>query len=221
LVGSDVPEPEAGREAVCDQAEAVEPVEAAEDKAIEEAAEDKTVEEEAAEDKTVEEEAAEAEETDSDREAELAEKQRQIEALVVQNMRLRADFENFRRRNQQKLEEYSQRGAERLINKLLPVLDDFDRALEASSGTRATEGLAQGVSMVRQALLDALYSEGLSPIESVGLAFDPNYHEAVALEECAEGRLYVVEEYQKGYIFGGRVLRPAKVKVGPSAEPLA
>jgi molecular chaperone GrpE len=209
-VDSDVPQPEAGKEALCDQAEAVE---AAEDKAVgEKEAEEKSAEEEA------EQKTAEAEEADRAQEPEVTDKQREIEEWIARYTRLRADFDNYRRRSRQQLEEYSQRGAERLIIKLLPVLDDLDRALEAAANSGSTEGLAQGVSMVRQALLDALHSEGLSQVESVGSVFDPHCHEAVAREECAEGELYVVEEYQKGYSLAGRLLRPAKVKVGPAPE---
>lgn len=158
------------------------------------------------------------EETDCGRDAELEEKQQQLEALATQYARLRADFDNFRRRSQQKLEEQSQRGAERLITKLLPVLDDLDRALEAASGSESNDGLAEGVAMVQRALLAALCSEGLSQVQSLGAAFDPHHHEAVAREESADGELYVVEEYQKGYSLAGRLLRPAKVKVGPAPE---
>jgi molecular chaperone GrpE len=167
-------------------------------------------------------EAAEAvevvEESDCSRDAELEEKQQQLEVLATQYARLRADFDNFRRRSQQKLEEQSERGAERLITKLLPVLDDLDRALEAASSAGSSDGLAEGVSMVQRALLAALHSEGLSQVQSLGTAFDPHCHEAVAREESAGGELYVVAEYQKGYSFAGRLLRPAKVKVGPTPE---
>lgn len=176
------------------------------------------------EEQAVGEDAAEAVETCEDTaesresESELKEAERQYEELAAQYVRLRADFDNYRRRSRQEVEDLSQRATEGLIRKLLPILDDLDRALEAASDSGSNAGLLEGVRMVQRALLDALGSEGLERVPGVGAPFDPRWHEAVARDESADDELFVVAEFQKGYSLAGRLLRPAMVKVGPAPE---
>ena len=127
-------------------------------------------------------------------------------------LRLRADFENYRKRMQREASEIRRRGAERLVEKLLPVLDNLQRAL-AEFGDR-DDPFREGVRLIRRQFQQILSDSGLEPIRAVGEDFDPRYHEAVAREEGSQLPAdLVVEEIQTGYKFHGRLLRPSKVKV--------
>ncbi|MDN5368619.1 MAG: molecular chaperone GrpE, partial [Thermovirga sp.] len=99
---------------------------------------------------------------------------------------------------------------------LLPVLDNLDMALSSSCGDDS-EKIRSGVEIIRKQFLDVLCKLGLEPIDAVGKDFDPSMHEALAIEEVEPERDgKVLEEYQKGFILGGKVLRASKVKVGKS-----
>jgi len=127
-------------------------------------------------------------------------------------LRLQADFENFRKRSARERLESEELGKARLIQKLLPALDNLDRAL--SAGANENSGLAEGVAMVRNQLLSILEAEGLSSMQVVGVPFDPTIHEAVltmASDEVPPG--YVATEIQRGYLLGERVLRQARVVI--------
>ncbi|MEW6183787.1 MAG: nucleotide exchange factor GrpE [Bacillota bacterium] len=129
-----------------------------------------------------------------------------------QLLRLRADFENLRRRVNKEREEFLHLAGEALVAALLPVLDDFERALK-SPGDKIEDFLA-GLEMIHRRLSETLTREGLEVIPTVGDVFDPTRHEAVAFEEAGEGpENTVVEEFRRGYVFRGKVLRPALVKV--------
>jgi molecular chaperone GrpE len=131
-----------------------------------------------------------------------------------QHLRTLADFQNFRRRKEE------ERGADRqfanreLIIGLLPVLDNFERALAAAEKSQSYDALIDGVKLTLRQLNDFLAKNGVRPIDSVGKEFDPNYHEAVMrVESGDEPENTVVEELQKGYAMHDRVLRPSMVKV--------
>ncbi|OBZ19182.1 nucleotide exchange factor GrpE [Bacillus sp. FJAT-27264] len=129
-------------------------------------------------------------------------------------LRVQADFDNFRRRTQKEKEELAQYATSKLINELLPVLDNFDRALVTAPAGPETEAFTKGVNMIFRQLDGVLKSEGLTAMESVGQPFNPEYHQAimqVESEEHEEG--IVTEEVQKGYLLKDKVLRPAMVKV--------
>lgn len=154
----------------------------------------------------------------------LAQAEQERAQLNTRVLRLQADYDNLRRRTRQEREELIGRANERLINKLLPVLDDFDRALEATADTSDYASLAQGVAMIYRALMNVLEEEGLRCIAEVGAVFDPHVHEAAARVPgaAAPGDCDVVEQvYRRGYTLGGRTLRPAMVIVGsaPAAAP--
>ncbi|MGQ9512918.1 MAG: nucleotide exchange factor GrpE [Thermodesulfitimonas sp.] len=134
-----------------------------------------------------------------------------------QLLRLRADFENLRRRVNKEREEFLHFAGEALVTALLPVLDDFERALQAP-GEQVADFLA-GVDMIYRRLSEILAREGLEPIPAVGQEFDPNRHEAVAYETGEDGpRNTVIEEFRRGYMFRGKVIRPALVKVAKEKE---
>lgn len=126
-------------------------------------------------------------------------------------LRLAAEFDNFRKRTErERLEaiEYAAMGA---VKALLPVLDDFERALKAQS---ADADYVRGVELIYQRFYDSMKKLGLEPLESEGKPFDPNYHEAI--ERVVDPNVEqdtVVAELQRGYLFKGRLLRAALVRV--------
>ena len=127
-------------------------------------------------------------------------------------LRLAADFDNYRKRVAREQAEVTQRANERLLNELLPVLDDLERALEAASEHEEAK-LEEGVCLVHRSLLGLVERHGLSEIETEG-AFDPHVHEALLAqpgEGAEEGS--VLQVLQKGYKLGDKVLRPARVIV--------
>ena len=125
--------------------------------------------------------------------------------------RLKAEFDNFRKRAQRDQADLVSRASERLVKQLLPVVDDLERALEAAANHEEAQ-LEDGVRLVHRALADALVREGLVEVETAG-AFDPHSQEALLAQpsEAAEGT--VIQVLQKGYRLGDRVLRPARVVV--------
>jgi molecular chaperone GrpE len=128
-------------------------------------------------------------------------------------LRRQADFENYRKRVERERAQERHRGAELLIEQVLPVLDAFDLALSGQSGAASPE-YRKGFEIIRAQLWNALAKQGLQPIEAVGKPFDPHLHHAienVPTAEQPEGT--VVGEMQKGYMFHERVLRPAMVRV--------
>jgi molecular chaperone GrpE len=143
----------------------------------------------------------------------------QLEAEVAEwkdrTLRAVADMENVRRRARIDAEEARKFASEGLLSDLLPVLDNFGRALEAAEQTSDFEALKSGVDLTRRQLLDVLNRNGLRQIEALGQPFDPNLHEAIMQAEPQEGQQpgQVVEELRPGYRLNDRVIRPSLVKV--------
>jgi len=138
------------------------------------------------------------------------ERTRQLEAQLV---RLRADFENYRRRTERDRAEMGDRAQAELVKEFLPVLDNMDRAL-AILEQEAPPEWCRGMDLVHQAFVEALARAGAEPIEAQGSPFDPQFHDAVTLcrdESLPDGA--VADVLLRGYKFRGRVLRPAKVRV--------
>jgi molecular chaperone GrpE len=131
--------------------------------------------------------------------------------LRDQLLRRQADFENFRRRIERERSEFAQYAGMELVGELLPILDDFERALKTEA---SDQDYAKGVELIYQRLFDTLKKMGLEPIEAEGRPFDPYVHEAVERTEADGVEDHtVLEVFQKGYNFRGRLLRPAMVKV--------
>jgi molecular chaperone GrpE len=143
-----------------------------------------------------------------------------VEELAAQNAmlldslkRLKADFDNYRKRmvkEQTRILETAEAG---LVKKLLPVIDNLERALASADGA-AADGLREGVAKVLELMLDTLAREGLEVIDPEGEPFDPEHHEAmmvVETDECPEDT--ITDVIQKGYRFEGALLRPAMVRV--------
>lgn len=132
-------------------------------------------------------------------------------------IRLQADFDNYRKRTERERHSERHRGAELLAEGLLPVLDGFDRAISAHRDS-AHEEFRKGFELIRKQLLDVLSKQGLKKIETEGKPFDPNFHHAIErVETSDQPDDTVLDELQAGYVFHGKVLRPAMVRV--SANP--
>jgi len=129
--------------------------------------------------------------------------------------RAQADFINYRRRVEQERGESLQAGKATLALRILPVLDDFDRALKAMPADLAQHEWVQGIALIARKLRTALEAEGITPIEALGQEFNPWEHEAVMQAPSSEEEAgKVLEVFQTGYKLGNKVLRPAQVKVG-------
>lgn len=145
--------------------------------------------------------------------SELQKLKAEKEELLQTMIRRQADFENFRKRTERDRQEEGRRGVERLILDLIPVLDAFDRALQAHDDP-AYEEYRKGVTMIRKQLWDSISKHGVQRIEAAGKIFDPHQHQAIERlesEEYPDG--FVVAVFQDGYTFHERVLRPAIVRV--------
>lgn len=144
--------------------------------------------------------------------------QDEVAAYKDKYLRERAEMENFRKRQARMAEERVERNKRDLLEKVLEVMDNLDRALHYQD-TMDREGLQQGLRMVQWQLNELLKTEGLSPVPSVGERFDPHIHEAiesVESDEHPEGT--VVEEVRKGYRIGNDMLRPARVIVSGGSK---
>lgn len=131
--------------------------------------------------------------------------------LTDRMLRARAEFDNARRRAERERSDFLQFAAMDLVKDILPVLDDFERALKVETADR---NYAKGVELIYQRMADTLKKLGLEPIETAGRPFDPNLHQAVERVETDEAEdQSVVGEFQRGYNFKGKLLRPAMVKV--------
>jgi molecular chaperone GrpE len=133
-------------------------------------------------------------------------------------LRTTADFENFKKRAAREKTESAQYAISTLLQKLLPVLDNFEMALAATKSAEAPQGgiasVQSGVQMIQQQLKNALTEAGLEEVESAGKRFDPSLHEAVSQQESAEvAEDHVLQQLRKGYKFKDRLLRPATVVV--------
>ena len=149
----------------------------------------------------------------------LAAKDDELQQVREALARARADFANYRRRTQQEQEEQAKFATALLVAEFLPILDNFERALETIPGELRFFSWLQGVDLVHQMARNVLEKRGLQPIDTHEKPFDPNYHEAVMREgEDDGGAVVVLEELQKGYVMHDRVLRPSLVKVGPPPQ---
>jgi molecular chaperone GrpE len=142
------------------------------------------------------------------------EDQSKADRYLANWQRAEADLANVKRRAEQERADLARFANSSLIGKLLPVLDDFRRALEAVPSSERTSGWVEGIHLIERKLENILEQEGVAPIDALGKEFDPRVHEAVMREDGDGNVDVVVEEFQKGYKLHGRVIRPAMVKVG-------
>jgi len=126
-------------------------------------------------------------------------------------LRVRAEFDNARRRNERERSEFLQFASMELVRELVPVLDDFERALKVETADR---DYAKGVELIYQRLSETLKRMGLEPMETQGRPFDPNLHQAVERVQTEDvPDQSILGEFQRGYNFRGKLLRPAMVRV--------
>lgn len=167
-----------------------------------------------AEEVVVEEVDSSNEETLNEEQQRISELEAKLEEASQKNLRLQADYDNFRRRTREEQAASLKYKSQSLLEQLLPALDNFERALKTEATNDQAKTLIQGMEMVYRQLSDALKQEGLTEIPSVGQTFDPNLHQAVMQVEDSEFESNtVIEELQKGYMLKDRVIRPAMVKV--------
>ncbi|MEA3338703.1 MAG: nucleotide exchange factor GrpE [Chloroflexota bacterium] len=181
---------------------------------------------------TVEEEVETATETSEEtgeepgEEVDVQEQLEKAEAQAAEYLdgwqRTQAEFSNYKKRQETERAQMRARASADVLRKLLPVTDDFERALSTLPIEFNKLTWSEGILLIKYKLDAILKSEGVEPIETDGQAFDPRYHEAVTHEEAAgyeEG--HIIGEVQKGYTLGERVLRPASVRVAkaPAAQP--
>lgn len=138
---------------------------------------------------------------------------REKDALYDRLLRTTAEFDNYRKRVDRDRRELAESAGADILSDLLPIIDNFERALQAPD-TGEIEPFRKGLELIHRQMLDFLRRRGAKPIEALGADFDPNLHQAVvheASDEHREGQ--VMEQLQRGYMLGNRLLRPAMVKV--------
>ena len=154
-------------------------------------------------------EAAPAEQVIEKLQAELAEQKKEYLFLM-------AEFDNFRKRTLKEKQELIKNGGERVIEALLPVIDDFERAIEATSAATDVDSIREGINLIYSKFVKYLEQNNVTAIESTGKDFDPDVHEAVTMfpapDESMRGK--VIDTTQRGYMINDKVLRHAKVVVG-------
>lgn len=143
-----------------------------------------------------------------------AELQKERDEYYDRLLRKTAEFDNYRKRTERERLQLSEAAAADLLEELLPLVDDMERALKADTGGEATAAMRRGVELIHKQLIETLRKRGVTPLDSLGEDFDPHVHMAVS-HEPADGRREgeVIEEFRRGYKLGDRLLRPAMVKV--------
>jgi molecular chaperone GrpE len=138
-----------------------------------------------------------------------------IAELNDRYLRLYSEFDNYRKRTQKEKAELSKWASEDLMKAILPVLDDFERGMKSMENPTDIKALKEGVALIFSKFKKILEQKGLTALESAGLAFDPDLHEAITQVPGPEDmRGKVIDEVEKGYLLGGKVIRYSKVVVG-------
>lgn len=149
-------------------------------------------------------------------EEELAAEKQKAAEYLANWQRAQADFINYKRRIEEERAEFNSFANANLILAMLPVIDDLERAIEAMPSRVAKSEWGEGMKLVLRKFQTVLQGMGVIPMISIGETFDPNIHEALRQSSGPEG--VIIEEFQKGYMMGAKVLRPAKVVVGNGEE---
>lgn len=141
-------------------------------------------------------------------------KDEKIEELNDRLIRTMAEFDNFRKRSEKEKSQMFEVGAKDIIEKILPVVDNFERGLSVVTEEEKSSAFVQGIEKIYKQLLDVLEAAGVKTIEAVGKEFDPNFHNAVMHTEDEElGENIIAEEFLKGYMYRDSVVRHSMVKV--------
>lgn len=146
--------------------------------------------------------------------AQASELQRQRDEYYDLMLRKSAEFDNYRKRIERERQSFAEATAAGVMEELLPLMDDLERALKADPGSEGAEAYRRGVELIHRQLEEILRKRGVTPIEAVGTDFDPHLHQAVA-HDLVEGHRdgEVLEEFRRGYMLGERLLRPSMVRV--------
>ena len=164
-------------------------------------------------------EASEADSEDPDKKKSFFKKKKdkkdeQIEELTDKVKRQMAEFDNFRKRTEKEKSQMYDMGAKTIVEKILPVIDNFERGLAAVPEDNKEDAFVVGMDKIYRPMLTVLEEAGVTPIEAVGAEFDPNFHNAVMhVEDETLGENVVAEELQKGYMYRDTVVRHSMVKV--------
>jgi molecular chaperone GrpE len=143
---------------------------------------------------------------------EIVDLRKERDSLQDRLLRQAAEFDNYRKRVERERRDSAQFAAVDFVQDLLPVIDDFERALQIEAP--GSESYRQGLEIIHRALMDLLRKRGVTPIEAVGADFDPQIHQAVAYDEAPDRRDgEVIEQFTRGYRLGDKLIRPAMVKV--------
>ena len=146
----------------------------------------------------------------------LEELRREKDSLQDRLLRTAAEFDNYRKRVERERRDLADYMKADILAEILPIVDNFERALQAPSSD--IDSLRKGVELIHKQMHDFLRKRGVTPIEALGADFDPNFHQAVIHETSPSHREgEVIEELQRGYMLGDKLLRPAMVKVAKPA----
>lgn len=145
----------------------------------------------------------------------LTEQETQIEKQKKEYLFLMAEFDNFRKRTVRERADLIKNAAEAVLKDLLPIVDDFERGLAANKETEGAEALKEGMELIYNKLVKYLSQHGVKPMETTGMAFDTEFHEAVALVPASDEKSkgIILDTVEKGYMYNDKVLRHAKVVV--------
>ncbi|MCK5039612.1 MAG: nucleotide exchange factor GrpE [Candidatus Aenigmarchaeota archaeon] len=143
----------------------------------------------------------------------LEELKKQNKELNEKYLSLYAEFENYRKRTENEMVDRIAYSNEKLVSKLLGVIDNFELAIVACSEEEKKKPFYSGMNMIFKNFLNVLEKEGLTPIQTHGSEFNPNHHEAIGTVESKEHKKDTILEVQKGYNYKDKVIRPAKVKI--------
>ena len=146
---------------------------------------------------------------------ELAEQSAELERKSDKNVRLLAEFDNYKRRTQEERTKLFKYAGEELAKAILPILDDLHRTLE-SDGKGKARSILEGIELIVAKLDKTLEEQGIVPFDSVGQDFDPELHEALMSEKSDKGDNVILKEFEKGYKYDDKILRHAKVVVSKS-----
>ena len=147
--------------------------------------------------------------------SELAEQSAELERKSDKNVRLLAEFDNYKRRTQEERTKLFKYAGEELAKAILPILDDLHRTLE-SDGKGKARTILEGIELIVAKLDRTLEDQGIVPFDSVGQDFNPELHEALMSEESEKGENVILREFEKGYKYSDKILRHAKVVVSKS-----
>ena len=147
--------------------------------------------------------------------SELAEQSAELERKSDKNIRLLAEFDNYKRRTQEERTKLFKYAGEELAKAILPILDDLHRTLE-SDGKGKARSILEGIELIVAKLDKTLEEQGIVPFDSVGQDFDANLHEALMSEKSDKGDNVILKEFEKGYQYDDKILRHAKVVVSKS-----